>query len=280
MPQRPHVVQPVRQLDNHDAPVLGHRYEHGAQVLRLLVGVRDERLHRLRLRRLDAASHAAAAAAAAEQCAGRSVALGLVRGADHLRQLGDLCLALDNLAHRRAEERLDGRKVELRVLDRVVQQPGDERLLVHRGAREDRRHLDRVGDVGLAAAALLAVVRQEGGLQREPQLLLRRRAQVRREAAEVPVQLAEQLQRGRCARQPVELRGEAGSDRADLVRPLEVARAVGVWRRPLGTGRSVALPERGGAADAAAAHLAARQTAERRLAAADDDAASSPPARQ
>ena len=34
--QRAHVVQPIGELDDDDAPVVGHRYEHRAQVLRLV----------------------------------------------------------------------------------------------------------------------------------------------------------------------------------------------------------------------------------------------------
>ena len=42
-PQRAHVVQPVGQLDDHDADVLRHREEHLAQVLRLHLAVHRRR---------------------------------------------------------------------------------------------------------------------------------------------------------------------------------------------------------------------------------------------
>ena len=50
-----------------------------------------------------------------------------------------------------------------RVLDRVVEQRRDQRRLGHAELGEDRRHRERVGDVGLAALALLAAVHPLGG---------------------------------------------------------------------------------------------------------------------
>ena len=92
-------MQPVRQLDDDDAPVVGHRDEHGAQVLRLLVGGVGEGVHLAR----------------------------------HLGQLGHLGLALDQPAHGRAKDQLDVGEVEHGVLHRVMQQAGRDRVPVHLG---------------------------------------------------------------------------------------------------------------------------------------------------
>jgi hypothetical protein len=55
-----------------------------------------------------------------------------------------------------------------RVLDRVVQQPGDDRVPVHRQVRQQYRHRDGVADEGLAAPPVLARVRAVGHDQRVP----------------------------------------------------------------------------------------------------------------
>ena len=54
-----------------------------------------------------------------------------------------------------ADDRVEGVR---RVLDRVVQQRGDQRDRVHAELGEDRRDRERVGDVGVAALAQLAAV--------------------------------------------------------------------------------------------------------------------------
>eukprot|EP00965_Chrysotila_dentata_P018138 603196-Pleurochrysis_carterae.AAC.1 len=71
--KRAHVVQPVGQLDHHDAPVVRHGDEHRAQVLNLLVG----------------------GAGAAQ----RALAADVEARAHHFGQLRHLGLALDDLAH-------------------------------------------------------------------------------------------------------------------------------------------------------------------------------------
>ena len=69
--------------------------------------------------------------------------------------------ALDDLAHHHAKEPLDLVECEVRVLDGVMEQAGDECDLLHLRLGEDARHLDWVGDVRLAAPPPLPVVRQK-----------------------------------------------------------------------------------------------------------------------
>ena len=84
-------MQPVGQLDDDDPRILGHRYKHLAQVLGVLF------LHRL------------------------VVAGG---GVGQLVELGDLGLALDDLAHRCSEALLELLRGGLGILHGVVEQPG------------------------------------------------------------------------------------------------------------------------------------------------------------
>ena len=124
-------MQAVRELDEDDAHVLGHRHEEPLQVARLVVAV-------------------------------------LVRGGRvDLRDLGDLRLALDDAPHRRAEAPLDVVEADrVGVLDGVVEQARDERLGVHAHLCQDARDLDGVRDKRLAALAPLARVRRDGELER------------------------------------------------------------------------------------------------------------------
>ncbi|MPM19014.1 hypothetical protein SDC9_65432 [bioreactor metagenome] len=112
--QRPHVVQPVGELDHQHPDVLAHVDDHLAQ------------------------------------------RLGLGRGA--VGDLVELRHPVDEQRHRRAEVGGDLFQGVVGVLDGVVQQPSADGLL--RGAQfgEDRRDGQRMGDVRVAALALLAGV--------------------------------------------------------------------------------------------------------------------------
>mmetsp|Transcript_8390 Transcript_8390/g.27437 ORF Transcript_8390/g.27437 Transcript_8390/m.27437 type:complete len:284 (+) Transcript_8390:1445-2296(+) len=142
-PQRPHVVEPVRELDDHNAPVLGHGDEHGPHVLDLLL---------LRVR-------------------GGQIAR-------HLRQLRHLGLALDDAPHVDAEHGLDLPKGQVRVLDGVVEEARDDGVAVHVRPREDLRDLDGVGHEGLAGPPLLAPVGEERDLDGVAHGLAAARAEV------------------------------------------------------------------------------------------------------
>mmetsp|Transcript_7523 Transcript_7523/g.17190 ORF Transcript_7523/g.17190 Transcript_7523/m.17190 type:complete len:361 (-) Transcript_7523:92-1174(-) len=143
--QRPHVVQPVRELDDDDPEVLAHRDEHLPQVLRLLV-------HRMPA---HARPHSSGAAP------------GLSRAQGQLGQLAHLGLALHDPPHRRAEQDLHLEEGQVCVLDRVVQQPRDHRVRVHAQPRQQPRHRHGVDDEGLPRLALLAVVGAVGDLEAE-----------------------------------------------------------------------------------------------------------------
>ena len=117
---RAQVVEPVGELDQDHADVLGHRDDELAVVLglRLLAALE-----------LDA------------------------------RQLGD---ALDELRDLLAELGADVVDLDAGVLDRVVEERGGERRLVHPQAGEDLRGAPRVVDELLARAAQLPVVGVRG----------------------------------------------------------------------------------------------------------------------
>ena len=119
--ERAHVVQPVGQLDQQNAPVVSHGDEHLANGRRLLclLGVELEAV-----------------------------------------QLGH---PVDNAGHPLAEVLLNGLEREPGVLDGVVQQGGGHGLRIEPQLGHDRRHGDRVRDVGLARAPELALVRPGGG---------------------------------------------------------------------------------------------------------------------
>ena len=90
----------VSELDDHDAPVLGHRDDHRALVLRL--DVRLGGRPRLGLALLPNSL----ARLLAAQVAQRGL-LAARLGAHHLRQLGDLGLALDDPPRLHPEERVE-----------------------------------------------------------------------------------------------------------------------------------------------------------------------------
>ena len=115
--QRAHVVQPVGELDQQHADVLGHREHELAEILRLL---------------------------------------GLVRLHFDARQLGD---AVDQPGDLGAEQPLDVVERRDRVLDRVVQQAGNDRGGVELHLREQARDLDRMREIRVARGAQLRAVR-------------------------------------------------------------------------------------------------------------------------
>ena len=79
----------------------------------------------------------------------------LARGEVDLADLGD---PVDQARDLGAEVLLDLGERGERVLDRVVQQPGGDARHVEAEIRDDARHLERVGQVGLARGAPLALV--------------------------------------------------------------------------------------------------------------------------
>jgi hypothetical protein len=108
--ERAHVVQPVGQLDEEHAHVLGDREQQLAQVLGLL---------------------------------------GLLGDEVELLQLGQ---ALDQPCRYRAEQLVDLLPRGAGVLDRVVQQRNRDGRLVHMHVGEDRRHFERMREIGIADA--------------------------------------------------------------------------------------------------------------------------------
>mmetsp|Transcript_9448 Transcript_9448/g.24485 ORF Transcript_9448/g.24485 Transcript_9448/m.24485 type:complete len:385 (+) Transcript_9448:369-1523(+) len=124
--KRAHVVQPVGELHDNDAPVLGHGEQHGARV------------HAL-------------------------VELFVPRGV----HLGHLRLALNNPRHLHAK--LGAQLLEcdvVAVLDRIVQQAGNDGCGIHFEGCEYQRHLDRMRHERLAALPLLPIVRLDSKSQR------------------------------------------------------------------------------------------------------------------
>ena len=82
--------------------------------------------------------------------------LGLVGLQLDPRQLGD---AVDQPRDLRTEHALDVVEGRDRVLDRVVQQPGDDRGAVELHLGEDAGDLDRMGEIGVARGAQLRAMR-------------------------------------------------------------------------------------------------------------------------
>ena len=99
-----------------------------------------------------------------EQHLAQVLGLLVLVGAD--RQLRDLGLALDDATHDGAEALLDLLEGDGRVLDRVVEQPGDHGVAVEVHLGQQRRDRHRVGDVRLARAALDAAMRLLGDVER------------------------------------------------------------------------------------------------------------------
>ena len=147
--ERPHVVQAVGQLDDHDAQVLGHRQEDLAEVGGALVGLAVALLAGLGLRagrgqfRGGGGVHAGAGG---QFVAGLEV--GELEFGDAVHQVGDLSAELGG----------DLVAGDAAVLHDVMQQPGGQGGVVHLQAREDMRDGEGVRDVGFAGAPLLVLV--------------------------------------------------------------------------------------------------------------------------
>ena len=107
--ERAHVVQPVGELDQQHADVVGHRQQELAQIL------------------------------------GGALVLGL------RLDLGELGDAVDQPRDVGAEQLLDLLGRGDRVLDRVVEDRGDDRLVVEMQVGQDAGDLDRVAEIGIAA---------------------------------------------------------------------------------------------------------------------------------
>ena len=124
--ERAHVVEAVAELDEHDAHVGGHGQQHLAQVLGL-----------------DAAS--------------------LLFG-DAQGEAAELGQSLDKLSGLLAEALGDLLVGDVAVLLHVVEEGGDEGGLVELEPGDELGYFERVGDVGIAGAAHLAVVAGLGEL--------------------------------------------------------------------------------------------------------------------
>ena len=120
MRQRAHVVQPVGELDQQHAHVVGDRQQELAQVLRLLRLLGDE---------------------------------------VELLELGQ---ALDQRADVVAEHLVDLGAGRGGILDGVVQQGGRDGGVVELEVGQDRRHFERMREIGVAGGALLLAVRLHG----------------------------------------------------------------------------------------------------------------------
>ena len=118
--QRPHIVQPVSELDQKHADIVRNREQEFAQILRraLILGLR-----------LD------------------------------FRQLGN---AIDQPRNFRPEARLDVFNRRQRVLHRVVEQGGDDRVLVHFEVGHQPGDLDRMAEIRVARSPLLRAVHLDG----------------------------------------------------------------------------------------------------------------------
>eukprot|EP00967_Tisochrysis_lutea_P158623 scaffold324849_cov57-Tisochrysis_lutea.AAC.1 len=110
-----------------------------------------------------------------------------------------LGLPLHYLADSLSKEGLDVLEAQLSVLDSVMKQAGDDRLLVHLRLCEDPRHLDWVRDVRFSRTAVLSKVGEEGSLERHAQRGLRRRPEVSCHLSQLPVKVLEEPE-GRRAR--------------------------------------------------------------------------------
>ena len=111
-----HVVQPVRELDEHDPQIAGHRHQHLAEVLGLRLGPALE------------------------------------------REMGELADPVDEVGDRVAEPGRDMGLGGRGVLDDVMEQGGDDGLVIEAHLGEDPCDLDGMVYVGLAGGpALLAV---------------------------------------------------------------------------------------------------------------------------
>ena len=130
--ERPHVMHPVRQFDEHDADVRRHGDQHLAQALRLAVALGNERL-------------------------------GVAGDGVHAREFGD---AVGEFRHVVAELTPQVVEAHVAVLDDVVEQRGGDGGSVQVEVGEVLRNGDGVLDVVLAGVALLPLVRGGGELER------------------------------------------------------------------------------------------------------------------
>ena len=73
-------------------------------------------------------------------------------------QVRQLCHTIDKIRYLTTELRLNIREGRLRVLNRVVQQRGGERRVVHLLFCQNSSHSNRMGKVGLTRLAHLAVM--------------------------------------------------------------------------------------------------------------------------
>ena len=87
-----------------------------------------------------------------------SRALGLTHRLD-LRKLGH---PVDQPGHFRAEQPLDLLDRRQRILDRIVEQRGDDGFLIELELGHQPGHLDRVAEIGIAAGAFLGAVLLHG----------------------------------------------------------------------------------------------------------------------
>ena len=120
--QRPHIVDPVRQLDQHHPDVFHHRQEHLAQALGLLIRHAVPHLAQL----LDA-----------------------VQLRHAVYQLGNVLVEILLQVGNRVS----------RVLHHVVQKRRRQRIRVQLQFRQDARHVNRVQDIRLAGHARLLAMR-------------------------------------------------------------------------------------------------------------------------
>ena len=77
-------------------------------------------------------------------------------------ELLELGQAVDQRADLVAEQLVDLVARGVGVLDRVVQQRGDDRRVVELEVGQDRRDFERMGEIGIARGALLRAVRLHG----------------------------------------------------------------------------------------------------------------------
>ena len=130
--ERLHVVQPVRQFDEHDADVVRHRDEHLAQALRLAVALGDER----------------------HGTAGDGV---------HARELGD---AVGQFRHVLAELLAEVVQADVAVFENVVEERRGDGRRVEAEVGQVLGDGDGVLDVVLAGLALLPLVGGGGEIER------------------------------------------------------------------------------------------------------------------
>ena len=147
--ERPHVVQAVGQLDDHDPQVLGHGEEDFAEVGGALVGLAVPLLAGLGLR---AGRGQFGGGGGVHAGAGGKFVAGLEVGEF---QLGDAVHQVGDLGAELGGDLVAG---DAAVFHDVVQQPGGQGGVVHLQAGEDVGDGEGVGDVRFAGAPLLVLV--------------------------------------------------------------------------------------------------------------------------